>query len=370
VRDKLKITGFGLNTGSGENDDLLSKAVRRVWDANRMAVRSGQIHKEALKNGDAFVIVWPNEKGEPVIYPNRAENTAVFYDDETPGRIRWAAKYWRNADKAVRLNLYYLDRIERYISDEKSAGFLPDAGRFRQFTDSLSPVVANPYGLVPVFHFANNADVGTFGTSELEAAIAIQDGLNKSVLDMLVAMEFSAYRQRWAAGIELEEDNVTGEIKAPFKAGIDHLWISTNPAASFGDFHTVDLEQFLKVKESFRIDMACVTETPLHYLQPSTKGFPSGESLRKAETRFIAKVHDRQTSFGQVWAEAMSFALLVSGQAGAGLVTHWEDPAAIGIRETLENILLKKKIGISAEQALLEAGCSDAEVRNAQRQNK
>src|SRR5213078_183591 len=102
--------------------------------------------------------------------------------------------------KFVRINLFCADRIEKYISRSKSEGSVPDAGEFTPLGDA----VANPYGIVPVFHFANNADIGKPGRSELEAAIPIQDGLNKAVLDMLVAMEFTAFRQRWAAGIEIE----------------------------------------------------------------------------------------------------------------------------------------------------------------------
>ena len=88
---------------------------------------------------------------------------------------------------------------------------------------------------MPVFHFANNADLAEFGRSELEPAMPVQDGLNKSVLDMLVAMEFAAYRQRWAAGIEMTID-ADGNPAAPFKAGVDHVWIAENPGARFGDF--------------------------------------------------------------------------------------------------------------------------------------
>ncbi len=221
----------------------------------------------------------------------------------------------------------------------------------------------NPYGIVPVFHFANNADIGMPGQSELEAAIPVQDGLNKSVLDMLVAMEFSAYRQRWAAGIEIALDK-EGKTIPPFKAGIDQIWISENPNARFGDFDAANLEQFLKVKDSFRIDIASVTGTPLHYLMPHMKGQPSGESLKKAETRFLAKVRDRQQSFGQTWADIMAFALMIEGRGkDIRLHTNWEDPSPMSDREVLENILLKKDIGISTEQALSEAGYGDVDVK-------
>ena len=200
------------------------------------------------------------------------------------------------------------------------------------------------------------------GRSELEAAIPVQDGLNKSVLDMLVAMEYSAFRQRWVAGIEFDLDS-DGKAIPPFKSGVDTLWMSSNKDATFGDFEAAELDQFLKVKDSFRIDMASVTGTPLHYFLPSTGSFPSGESIKKAETRFLAKVRDRQGSFGQVWADVMAFALLVEGARDAQLITEWEDPAPIEEREFLENILLKKQIGLPVEQALIEAGYGEADVK-------
>jgi len=229
-------------------------------------------------------------------------------------------------------------------------------------------IVENPFGVVPVFHFANNADIGEFGRSELETAMPVQDGLNKSVLDMLVAMEVSAFRQRWAAGIEIQIDPETGKEIAPFRSGLDTLWLTESPDAKFGDFAATELEQFLKVKDGFRIDIASVTGTPLYYLMPHTRAVPSGESLRKAETRFLAKVRDRQEQFGAVWAEAMSFALKIAGHPGVSLVTHWEDPAPTSEREILENLRIKKELGISTEQALKEAGYGDAEAKRIARE--
>lgn len=367
VRDRLIVTGFtvdddgitedpraydpGISPTTPASQSLghpssdrrgvgrIAGAASRIWQANRMAVRAAELHKEVLKNGDAYALVWPGPGGEPTIYPNRASACTVVYDEESPGKILRAAKYWQTPDKRARLNLLYPDRIEKYISARETSGSLPDAKEFIELgmrsaergmkneNPELIPdsAVRNPYGVVPVFHFANNADVGSFGQSELEAAIPIQDGLNKSVLDMLVSMEFAAYRQRWAAGIEIEYDS-EGKPIAPFTAGVEHLWISQNPDARFGDFENSNLEQFLKVKDSFRIDIASVTGTPLHYLMPFTAGFHSGEAFRKTETRFISKVRSRQESFGEVWAALMAFALRIEGHGGVRLLTNWEEP--------------------------------------------
>lgn len=372
VKDKLKITGFAVDAGPADAD----LRAARIWDENRMGLRSGEVHKEALKNGDAYAIVWPDASGKARIYPNNPASIAVTYDEETPGLIASAAKFWRTAERHTRLNLYFPDRIERYLTAKPSEGTLPEASEFIPFVQSSSFslnssaadgrakawTLNNPFGVVPVFHFANNADIGTPGRSEIEAAIPIQDGLNKSVLDMLVAMEFSAFRQRWVAGIEVDTD-ADGKAVPPFKSGVDRLWVAQDPNSKFGDFEAAQLDQFLKVKDSFRIDIASVTGTPLHYLMPHMQGQPSGETLKRSETRFLAKVRDRQAAFGQVWADVMEFAMMIEGHGSSiRLQTQWEDPSPTSERERLENILLKKEIGVSGEQALAEAGYGRAEV--------
>lgn len=359
VRDKLVVTEFRVEEGEGSIADEAWK----IWQANRMGIRSGEIHKEAARSGDAYAIVWVNPEGRVTIYPNKAATCTVFYDDENPGKILWAAKLWKREDKQHRLNLFYQDRIERYITrrtkkDDRTSSIVPEAKEFELFEEPIK----NPYGIVPVFHFANNGDIGAFGISELTNAIPVQDALNKSVLDMMVAMEFAAYRQRWAAGIEIDYDD-DGKPIAPFKAGISHLWMTENPEAKFGDFQAADLEKFLKVKESFRVDIACVTGTPIYYFMQTSGDFPSGEALRKAETRFVNKIRDRQESFGAVWEDVMAFALKIEQKGTVSrLFTEWEDPAPLSEREELENLILKADIGVTDETLLMEAGYGQDEI--------
>ncbi|MBP6001849.1 MAG: phage portal protein [Pyrinomonadaceae bacterium] len=355
VRDKLRVTGF---SAASANDASIQTTLAGIWNANRMRLRAGEVHKEALKCGDAYMIVWPDAAGRAVMYPNRAASCSVTYDEERPGKIVRAAKYWQTAEGEVRINLFYPDRIERYAAAGSNAAS-PDAGKFT----ATSKPTPNPFGVVPVFHFANNGDIGTLGRSELEAAMPIQDGLNKSILDMLVAMEFSAYRQRWASGIEVDYD-ADGNAVSPFTSGVEHVWISPNGDTRFGDFETANLDQFLKVKDGFRVDMASVTGTPLHYFTPSGERLSTGVGMRRGETRFLAKIRDRQESFGQIWSDVMAFALQIEGrESDTQLITQWEDPAPMSEREVLENILLKKQIGLPVERALLEAGYGEADVK-------
>lgn len=396
VRDKLSITEFGVE-GADEEAKSAADIAWKIWQHNRMPLRAGEVHKEALKSGDAYVIVWPDAAGDTTIYPNAAKSCVVEYDAEQPGRVLWAAKLWQTADKRWRLNLFYPDRVEKYITKDADretastqdagprkydrnfsygtatsyASPIPEAKKFIEFTavGETDFKVTNPYGVVPIFHFANNSSIGGSGISELASAMPIQDAMNKSVLDMLVTMEFAAFRQRYATGIEMEIDE-NGNPIPPFTAGVERLWTTENPDAKFGQFEATDLKQFLEVKESLRVDIASVTGTPIYYLMQTKGDFPSGEALKKSETRFISKVRDRQQSFGQVWEDLMAFVLKVENKGDVRLTAEWEDPAKLGEKEMLENVLLRKDIGISDEQALMEAGYGSDDIKRILREKQ
>lgn len=352
VRDKLVITSFGVEKATKEG---IGDEAWNIWQANRMGKRSGEIHKEALRNGDAYAMVWVDAFKKVTIYPQRAASCTVFYDEETPGKVLWAAKFWKTADKKLRINLFFPDRIERYVTKKKS-DTLPDETQWEKLEGDKAFAVANPYGIVPVFHFANNSDIGAFGVSELTEAIPIQNALNKSVLDMLIAMEFAAFRQRWITGIDVELDD-QGNAKSPFVPGAERIWVTENENAKFGDFESADLKQFLEVKESFRVDMAAVTGTPLYYFMQTGGQFPSGEALQKAETRFVNKVRDRMQAFGQVWEDLMAFALTIENKGkDVRLFAEWAEPAPLSEKELLDNLITKQALGVDDEQLLMEAG--------------
>ncbi len=368
VRDKLQMTGFGVEVGGDTSTDI-SKEAWQIWQGNRMPKRAGEIHKEAVKNGDAYALVWidPLAEGKPVrIWPQKAASCTVFYDEETPGKILWAAKYWMMPDQKARINLFYPDRTEKYVTKKKcEGGVLPEEKKWQEF----EPAVANPYGVVPIFHFANNTDVGSFGTSELHDAMPVQDALNKSVLDMLIAMEFAAFRQRWATGIEVEmETDEAGKevVKSPFVPGAERLWISESETAKFGDFAAADLKQFLEVKDGFRTDMSCVTGTPLHYFMLTGAAFPqSGISIEKLESRFLSKIQDRMESFGQVWEELMAFALRIESKGkNIRLFAEWQNPAPLSEKEQLDNLVVKSTLGVPDEKLWDEMGYGEEDRKD------
>lgn len=357
IADRLQVEAF-----SSEPDVPL---VQDIWEGNRMPRRSGEVHLGALREGDAYVIVWPDRAGTVRLWPQDPKAVVVRYDeDDEPDRIIWAAKVWRvHVDGQVRsrANLYYPARIEKYLSRGRDA---EKSGQFDPYIPDgeTDYIVTNIWDEVPVFHFANNASVGDYGRSELKDVIPLQDGLNKAIADMLVAMEFHAYPQRWVVGLEVDTDPDTGRaVNPPFKPGADRLWTVGDPAAKFGQFDPAGLEGFLRVQDSFRAEIARVTGTPMHYLMLSGE-FPSGESMKTAEARLVKKVFDRQVAFGDVWEDAMSLAVRMAGGPAIELTSIWENPETRSDLYEAQTQQIKQDIGVSQDQSLREMGYTPDEI--------
>lgn len=365
LKDRLKLSGF---TSEGGSDDIAQKIIE-IQRYNRFDMRTGLVHSEAIKFGDSYVLVWADPTGQPVFYLNDARNVTVEYDADVPNRLTRAARIWRpSGTRLVRLNLYFPDRIEKYVSmsnvyDAVDGGVMNLNERsFRLFTeDTDGAVLANPFGRVPVFHFANNASISGFGRSELEQAYAPQDRLNKTLLDLVVASEQAAKVPRWATGITVNQDPLTGKKINPFKN--DEFFATDQDTVKFGEFTPQDITQFIAAKKDAAIDVAIVTGTPLHFFNAVTGEFPSGEALKTAEAPLSAKVYDRQVSFGNTWEDAATFALEVAGYEGVSLDSVWEDTAPRNEADVLNNAVSRvTNLGGSKRQAWRDQGYSDAEI--------
>ena len=361
VSDRLQVAGFATD----DDDKAVNAATTALWRANRMDRRSGEVHAEALRTGDAYLLIWPDADGAPRFYPQAGHLCYVEYDEDLPGQITKAVKVWHDLSKRWRLNLYYADRIEKYTTQPtESVEFPGSASAFLPLeVPGETWPLSNPWGRVPMFHFANNVSTGQLGRSELADVIPLQDGLNKSLADMLVAMEFIALPQRWITGIETEIDETTGKPKALFVPGADRIWTVGAPDARMGQFEAANLTQFIAVQEAFRVEIARVSRTPLHHLMPTASAFPSGEAMKTAEQPLLAKIKDRQIGWGNVWEDALTFALALSGVTlTSPLSCNWQDSAPRNEEALLASLLLKKQLGVSQAQLLREAGYSDEQI--------
>lgn len=379
LADRLSVTGFideaaaaddTDDEDAGESGVDYGDAAMEIWARNRMPKRQGELFAEAFLMGDGYAIVWPDgETGLPVIYPNRADRVTVAYDPEHPGRKEFAAKLWPQRDGHWRVNLYYPDRLEKYITPNVASG-MPGATSasslkaYRDEEDDGWPVRYD-WGIVPVFHFGNNARTGELGRSELRDILPLQDRLNATLANLAIAEEYQSFRQRWATGIQIVKDKETGEPINPFKHGAGNLWLTGSKEARFGDFQEGDLAALNANAEAWEVRVARRARIPLYYLLQSGTP-PSGESLKVSDGPMVKKEEDRQVAWGDELADMMEFALRLEALApGSGvpvppadlsLATQWE-PAETRNEQTFWTVQgLKRDLGVPEDQVLQEGG--------------
>lgn len=334
--DRMEVINF---SGADENKEIAA-AAWQLWQRDQMPLVSNEVHVETLKTGKGFVMVWQDPQTlEARFYPQDSRNCAVIENGDTKEAL-CAGKVWRTDGKRLRLTVMFPDKIYKLItkneykagsSELKADSFTEYEDDFEQFDND------NPFGVVPMFKFEAHP--------VLADAIPIQDALNKTICDKLVAMEFSAYRQRYVTGLEMPKNAVTGKNEPPFRAGVDRVWGATGENVKFGEFGATDLRQFLEVADAYRLEMARVSGTPLHFFALNVSANMSGEALKTLESRFTKKVARLCLSFGTVWASAMKLALRIEGIESQGsLTTQWLSAEQRSESELLDTLGKKRDI--------------------------
>jgi hypothetical protein len=424
VADRLQIAGFSdAGTKSGEakegeqgteGENPIEADAAAVWERNLMALGSGEVHQESLSTGDSYVIVWPGADDEPVMYLHNAHEVVIRYRSDRPGAVSLAAKMWREdlpavqqmpgfvydeegnrqtsfrkvgTVPAVRLNLYYEDRIEKYAARRGRAGTWPKAASFEPYSpdpeDGDSWRVENEWGQVPVFHFPNTARLGRFGTSELKDAIPIQDETNYHSFGLLLNEEHTSFPVRVLLNIEDPTRDANGDtIPGRLQIGPDR-WFALKglPKGASGEegahppqvmeLAPGDLSPFERAYRLGAIKMATVTGTPVHHFLPTEEGPAtpvSGESQKVADEKLTNKVRDRQIAFGVSWAAAVALAVRMKrGLRDPGAVSlrcNWHDTRPRNEREQWEIAQLKRQAGVPWQRILEEMGYSKKEVQD------
>lgn len=352
--DRMQVTGFDAPT------EALRTRARELWDGEHMAVHEDRVYREAFTAGDGYVIVEHDPRTDDIhIWPQDASDIRVLYDPNVPGKRVAAVKRWPLDDGRVRLNLYLPGVVYKFVSVGPVSGValseqaaLSIAARYEPYREERVPwpLKLRVPDEVPVFHFANNAAVNEYGRSELCDVIPIQNALNKTLMDLLVAMEFAAFPQRVIVDVDTSNPANDEAIKT-FVAGITQiLALYSEPdgkTPSLHEFSATNIQQYTAVVELFDQLISRASKVPTHYLTLPTSP-PSGEALKVAEAPFTAKIESRQRAFGAVWGEVVRYALRLKGASvPAGVIRPvYASAMPVAIEERLAHAKSAREIGL------------------------
>lgn len=371
--ERLKLQGFR-SPGAEEADD----EVWGWWVANHMEVDSNIAICDALKMARSYLSVWVFSGDDDArVQVEDPRGTYVEYDQLNRHKRKAALRVWNDewTDK-VRADVWLEDACYQFVADKDryTASMLwptcwepgypvdgvsvrfcdsvgrenaaPNLARWCQQWNEFDEPIQNPYRVIPIVPIVNRASTtGHLGESELDDIYLSQDRINEMLFNRALAAWTSAYRQKWATGLEIPVDE-EGRPVEEFQAAVDRFWSSEDPATRFGSFEATDLGQFIDAIEQDVKHIAVQTRTPRHYLVESGQT-PSGDSIKSAESGLVAKVLDRQPYFGRSFCEAVRLRRLMGGESDPKPVEAiWGDPEFRTLAELTDSVIKQKVAGI------------------------
>ncbi|MEV7425149.1 phage portal protein [Streptomyces sp. NPDC091212] len=374
--ERLGVDGFrfddaGNNRDSADEARVSDTEANRIWQENSMDADSALVHYGAMSQRRAFVLVERGDDGRPVLTHETPTQVSVEHEQGNRRKLAAGLKLWRDDWTGnTRATLWTPTEVHEFTTRTFNPTFSGRAAELRGWDAMSLPTQpdgfrANDIGAVPLVPFINRRNRRPEGFAEHEDVLSIQSRINLSLINLIAAMKYGAFKQRWAAGLEVDEDPVTGKPIQPYQLDIRKLWTTDNPEVKFGEFAATDLMPYVRAVEAAVQDLAAISRTPPHYLIGAVVNV-SGDALKAAETGLISKVRDRQRAFGESWENVMRLAFRVLGDDARatawGAETIWRDPESRTISELADAAVKKKAAGVPWHQCMEDMGYTPAQI--------
>lgn len=328
--------------------DVSAEAQRLVQDAD-LPMTLQSILMEVLGLGSAYLLVWVDEFGRPVVTGESARHMAVERDPITNSVVE-AVKRWQ----AVDANGVVTEEHVVHYTRTRIVHLTRDATQGKL---SFRSAVDNPLGVVPVVPLINIERVGDHvGGSVIDDLAPLVDALNKLIVDMMVASEATSKPKRFATGVVLEDDDEGGFIadegfsvdeyepeilddapgvKSPFKDS-DDMWLSEQAEAKFGQLPGADLKGYQTAVDIIVQQIMAVTSLPAHMVGITTANPSTAEALRASEVSLSDSAKDRLKVINRPLEWAIRLLVAIAQGVPPNRVTvnlEWEDTATRSIAQ-------------------------------------
>lgn len=347
-------------------DDAQTAALAALRERERMDLLEPYIERRALVYGECYALVWPNEEGRATIRYRSPRLVRAIYDDGDPLTAKHVINRWAigpKGERRIRADLYYVDRIERWVTMPGSRGEQPEDW-FPYAEDGRDPEESNPYGALPFFHFRTGLP---YGRPYHADAFGPQDAVNKLLKLLVIGSDAAVLPERAElldpaavldqaqSGPGWSDDTKATKAAPPARRqgpGSVHTLAGVREIV---EFTPPDLSKLVNPVELVVRVAAQATTTALHYFDPSGD-VPSGESLRTADAPAVSAAQAMQRLFGAAYRDMYEYALMIDEIADPVVATEWAPLTKIEDRDGWDTISAKQTAGVPAEVTLREAG--------------
>lgn len=327
----LYLDGFRRST---DDDPLPDNAPEwKHFERSHGRSRQKAIHAGAITYGHSFTLTEKNKQGKVRTTGLSAMDTAALFEDPANDITPYASLHIDKRYRDSKGDLHQEGRL--WIGNKKHLV------HFRKGKASVGAGVTLPTH--PITRFAVEVDLEGRTTGLVWPMIALQDRLNQTVFDLLVAQTYTSFEVRTATGMVpplKREIKNKAEIDAALAAGqeppeaewgpkidpntgapeVDRVKLSgrqnflfaEDPEAKFGTLKGTPLDGFISSVEMNLRMLSATGQIPPHYLLGQIANL-SAEAIDAAETSLARLVQSIQASFSESWEQVFRIAALLEG---------------------------------------------------------
>ena len=358
---RLRAEGF--RTGRDQAADIT--AWNDVWQPNKLDMRQRVVFTQMITHGRGLMSVWRNERtpSQPLVRVESDRNVHIGMDPENPFEPLFAVKTFEVRDLPDTPLA-----LPPGITTVRSVAVVYDATGWVRFekggllSGAWEVRAAGVHGLgVPFVPFDNKPDGNGVPFASIEPLMPQQDALNTIRFNTLLAMQFSAFRQRVFTGYDpvmrdkdgqpIWRKNTDGTlaldaqgqpqpaVTSPGRIGVDRALVFPGKDTKVFDLPESNLGNYISVLDDFMTFLFAVGQIPPQYLLSRMANL-SGDALAGAESTLASLVDDMQRSAGESLEQVMRLANIARGESAPDVASEviWADAQARSFAQVVDAI--------------------------------
>lgn len=307
----------------GDEPDADKDVWDNIWQRSDFDEGSQEATTAALVYSRSFVSVSPPSGDRPprLHYEDPRQVVMAYLPDGSRGP---ALKIFTDEWTGTTFGTLYTNDLIIKMQRQGTPGTGDARWLARSMSSREQAVVRNPLGEVPFFELQNRLTGAV--RSEIAPLVIPQRRLNQIVFNTDAVAEYGAFRQKWATGIEVPRDPVTGAPVAPYEAHVAKLFVSEGTDAKFGDFNQSDMDPYIKLGQDVAAHISRLSRVPITYFLSNVSNL-GGDALALLISGLVLKCQRRVKGYEPALEGAVALALRSMGdpRASANIEVKWAD---------------------------------------------
>lgn len=341
-----------------------------MWQANGMDSRQRLPYQSMMMHGRGLVSCWPNkvDKSEPIVRPESYELVHIEMDPDDPFTPLYAVKVYEVEELSKLASVLILPAG---LTVKRTVGIVYDATSMSRFEKGgkngtgeweLVLEATHPMRRVPFALYDYKPDSTGRPWSALDVLMPQQDAINTIRFNTLLAMQFSAFRQRIVTGFDPRATDKDGNflykrdengdpvldanglaiplLNTPGRVGVDRMLVFPGGETKVFDLPESNLANYIAVYDKFLTTFFSNAQIPPQYLLSQMANL-SGDALAGAESTLASLVAELQLAAGEANEDLAGMAWYAMGNTEKftrSSETQWADAEARSFNQIADAI--------------------------------